>query len=115
IEVGTKEEVAARARAYLDVHCAVCHTPQGTGYTRIDLRHGTAENKMFLVDQQAERPRPAHPTVKLVVPGKPEESELMQWIHAKGERQMPPLGRSTVDEAAAALLKHWIKDMSPSK
>jgi uncharacterized repeat protein (TIGR03806 family) len=111
IEVGTKEEIARRARAYLDVHCAVCHTPQGTGYTRIDLRHSAAEKDMFLVDHQAERPRPAHPTGKLIVPGRPEESELLHWIHAKGARQMPPLGRSMVDDDAVALLSRWIKEM----
>jgi mono/diheme cytochrome c family protein len=103
-----------RARAYLDVHCAVCHTPQGTGYTRIDLRHNAAEKDMFLVDQQAERPRPAHPTGRLIVPGRPEESELLHCVHAKGARQMPPLGRSMVDDDAVALLSRWIKEMPPT-
>jgi uncharacterized repeat protein (TIGR03806 family) len=111
IEVGTKDQIAARARAYLDVHCAVCHTPQGTGYTRIDLRHDAPLDKTSLVNVQAERPRPSHPTGKLIVPGKPAESELLHWLTAKGTRQMPPLGRSIVDDDAAALLKRWIHEM----
>jgi len=114
IELGTSEEVAARARAYLDVHCAVCHTPQGTGYTRINLRSSTPLDKMSLVHMQAERPRPAHPTGKLIVPGHPEQSELLEWVKAKGTRQMPPLGRSVVDDDAVAVLSRWIAEMPPT-
>jgi uncharacterized repeat protein (TIGR03806 family) len=111
IEMGTPEQAAERARAYLDVHCAVCHQPQGTGYTRIDLRHATPLKSMGLVNEDAERPRPGHSKVKLVTPGKPMDSELLQWIHAKNERTMPPLGRTMVDDDAAAVLARWIADM----
>lgn len=113
IEIGSAEAVAERARAYLDVHCAVCHAPQGTGYTKIDLRHFAPLKSMGLVDEDAERPRPGHPKAKLVVPGRPADSELLQWIHAKGQRMMPPLGRTMVDEDAAAVLARWIADMKP--
>jgi hypothetical protein len=114
IATGSHEELAARARAYLDVHCAVCHTPRGTGYTRIDLRHDVPLEKMFLVDQPAERPRPGAPPSKLVTAGDPAHSELLTWIHGVGDRQMPPLGRSMVDPEASALLTEWIRGM-PTK
>lgn len=113
IELGTAEEVVDRARAYLDVHCAVCHAPQGTGYTKIDLRYSTPLKAMGLVNEDAERPRPGHPKVKLLSPSKPADSELLQWIHAKGPRMMPPLGRTMVDDDAVAVISRWIADMKP--
>jgi uncharacterized repeat protein (TIGR03806 family) len=113
IAVGSNEEIETRARAYLDVHCAVCHQPQGTGYTKIDLRSSTPLKAMGLVGEDAERPRPGHTKVKLIVPGDPANSELLQWIHAKGDRKMPPLGRTAVDDDAVAVLSRWIENMKP--
>ena len=60
--------------------------------------------------------RPVHHTygvadARLVAPGDPARSVLLQRIARRGEGQMPQLATNLVDEQAVRLLQEWIRQM----
>jgi uncharacterized repeat protein (TIGR03806 family) len=103
---GTLEQ---RARAYLDVNCAMCHTPPG--YTKVDLRFQTRLDKMMLVGNQPEKPRVGPADSLLIAPGQPERSELFLRINRRGPGQMPNLATSLVDAQAQTVIANWIRSL----
>ena len=51
------------------------------------------------------------PDAKLIVPGHPEKSVLLERVARRGQGQMPPLASSVVDREAVELLREWIAKM----
>jgi uncharacterized repeat protein (TIGR03806 family) len=111
------EPLEARARAYLDVNCAHCHSPSGSA----------SNSGLFLA---AEETRPAalgigKPPVAAgrgagdlavgVDPGHPERS-ILAFRMASGEPgvMMPELGRALIHEEGVALIRDWIRAMPPA-
>jgi uncharacterized repeat protein (TIGR03806 family) len=104
-----------RARAYLGVNCAVCHTDAGGGNSKMELTLGTARERMSLLGA-----RPQHDTfgltnAMLVAPGDPASSILVHRLSHRGRGQMPPLGTSRVDERAVQLMREWIAQLKPER
>jgi hypothetical protein len=52
-------------------------------------------------------------SAKLITPGHPEQSILLQRIAKRGNGQMPPIASNIVDQNAVDLIKSWI-DAIPS-
>jgi len=103
--------VAERARAYLHVNCAPCHQEDGNGgRSNLDLRmHVSLEDSGL-----CGTPRAGDldlDTPQIVAPGAPERSVLLARIEAEGSARMPPLGRTTVDTAGAAVMAEWIASL----
>lgn len=99
--------VESRARAYLDVNCADCHT-RGA---RAD------ESGLFLA---ASVSRPAEMGVCKagvnggydIMPGDPEHSVMIQRMTSlEPKLMMPSLGHSVVHAEGVALVREWIRDM----
>jgi uncharacterized repeat protein (TIGR03806 family) len=88
----------ARARTWLDVNCAMCHLPNGTGNAAIDLRRDTPLVDTGLVDIE-----PAQ--------GDLERSILWQRVHTLGAGRMPNVGSNQVDTLGAELLHKWISSL----
>lgn len=103
--------VNERARAYLDVNCAMCHTPPG--FTRIDLRCQTPLEDMSLLGMDPEKPRVGPDDSKLIQPGRPERSELLLRMMQSGPGRMPNLASSQIDEQACDVIRKWIRLMPP--
>ena len=103
---GTIEE---RARAYLDVNCAMCHTPPG--FTKIDLRFQTPLEQTILLGRKPEKPRVGPPDSLLIDPGRPDRSELFLRISRRGPGQMPNLATVLVDSHARAVIAAWIRSL----
>ena len=103
---GTIDE---RARAYLDVNCAMCHTPPG--FTKIDLRFRTPLGETMLLGHKPEKPRVGPPDSLLIDPGHPQRSELLLRISRRGPGQMPNLATSLVDSQARAVIAAWIRSL----
>jgi hypothetical protein len=57
----------------------------------------------------------ALPHARLVAPGHPERSVLLERMSHRGEGHMPPLATSLVDEEAVRLVKEWIRSMPARK
>ncbi|MEG2498680.1 hypothetical protein, partial [Brevundimonas sp.] len=115
--VDTTASVDARARAYLDVNCGHCHTPQGPAGT----------SGLYL-DASATQPKPTG-VCKLpvaagagtgnllydIVPGKADKSIIPYRMHSiNAAEMMPEIGRSTRDDEGIALIRFWIDAMEGS-
>ncbi|MCA6223345.1 MAG: hypothetical protein IM653_02465 [Phenylobacterium sp.] len=111
-----RQSLDARARAYLDVNCAHCHSPSGSA----------SNSGLFLT---AEETRPAalgvgKPPVAAgrgagdlavgIEPGHPGRS-ILAFRMASGEPgvMMPELGRALIHEEGVALISAWIGEMAP--
>jgi serine/threonine-protein kinase len=97
--VGTpQQELAARAQEILKQHCFKCHAD-----------NPDEVEKFSFFD------RPTLERRKVIVPGKPDESKLIQRVRGT-ERRMPPRSEEKEPLAAAdiAVLADWITDGAPS-
>ncbi|HKI17723.1 MAG TPA: PSD1 and planctomycete cytochrome C domain-containing protein, partial [Isosphaeraceae bacterium] len=92
-DLAQEEFFEARVRPILVMHCQECHGPEKQkGGLRLDERNA------MLRGGEAGR---------VVVPGKPEESLLIEAIRHEGDVQMPPK-RKLKDEDVTALTE-WVK------
>ncbi len=104
----TSKDLQNRAKAYLDINCAHCHTEGGSGalsglrmeYWRkaIDYSHGVCnESQGWRVGGFD------------IWPGRGDLSHIPLRITLTAAKdRMPPIGRSLVDEEAAQLISDWI-------
>ncbi|HEX5693962.1 MAG TPA: hypothetical protein VFY00_04995, partial [Arenimonas sp.] len=101
----------ARARAYLDINCAHCHSPRGPGNTSglwlgsdvtDALRLGRCKLPIAAGQGTGDR-RYGY------VPGEPDASILSYRIESNDPGvMMPELGRSVIHREGAALIRAWI-------
>ncbi len=103
------QTVEARVRSYLDVNCAYCHQPGGTGNPAVwDGRSQTPFDLMGLINGAAVN-NGGDPLNKLVVPGDTLHSVVYNRVAvANGFTRMPPLGSSELDLRNISLLAEWI-------
>src|SRR5262249_2916396 len=104
----SKADLEARARSYLHANCSICHVESGGGNPLLDLELTTTREKMHVLGVN-----PLHDSfgiegAKLVDPGHPERSVLLERVTKRGRGQMPPLATSQVDDDAVRLLREWI-------
>lgn len=100
-----------RARAYLAANCSHCHRPGGPTTARFDARWNTSDDRTGLIDVAPDRGTLGIVDARLVAPGDPGRSVLLQRMRARGESQMPPLGTSIVDEDALGWIEAWILEL----
>lgn len=98
----------SRVRSYLHVNCATCHVGAGGGNSRMELGYTTATGEMRLINEEPVHDRYGLPEARLVSPGAPERSVLIQRISRRGTGQMPPLVSTEVDHKALSLFMEWI-------
>ena len=104
----SSKELQDRAKAYLDINCAHCHTEGGSGdlsglrmeYWRktIDYSHGVCnESQGWRVGGYD------------IWPGRGDVSHIpLRITLTSAKDRMPPIGRSLVDSEAAQLISDWI-------
>lgn len=100
-----------RVRVYLDVNCAMCHRPEGTGNAKIDLRFDTALGSTGLIGENAAQGNLGIADAKLVEPGNPDKSLLLHRIETLGAGRMPDIGSNLIDQDAVKLLREWITNL----
>jgi mono/diheme cytochrome c family protein len=99
-----------RARSYLHANCSHCHRPGGPGRGAMDMRFW-AENPKLCMQAPLEG-NLGITGAFIVSPGKVERSLLHLRMSRRGDKGMPPLASSAVDEAGAELLGRWIKSLT---
>jgi uncharacterized repeat protein (TIGR03806 family) len=109
------QDLEARARAYLEVNCSVCHVSAGGGNSQIELTTSVPRDRMNLLDA-----RPQHDTfgvanAMLLAPGDPDRSIILERLARRGRGQMPPLASRQVDQQAVALVREWIASLKPTR
>ncbi len=101
-----------RARAYLHSNCSQCHRPGGTAPTGLDLRFTTALAATRACDVLPQRGDLGLASARIVSPGHPERSVLLQRTRVLDSTRMPPVGSLVVDQAGVELLRAWIATLS---
>lgn len=104
-----------RARAYLDVNCAHCHSPQGPGHTSgLDLRWSQSDPAAWGVNKRpVAAGRASGGFAFAIEPGHPERSILVHRMESTDPGvMMPELGRQLTDERGVALMREWIGAMN---
>jgi len=103
-----------RARTYLEINCAHCHSPGGPGRTTgLDLTWGPQQPvELGVYKYPVAAGRGSGDRLFGIVPGKPDESILMFRLTSLDPGvMMPELGRRMVHEEGVALLRDWIVAM----
>jgi hypothetical protein len=106
--------VGERARAWLDINCAHCHSPNGSARTSgLDLRLAQQDAAKFGVwKTPVAAGHGSGGRDYDIVPGKPDESIMMFRLEsADPSVMMPNVSRRLVPEEAVALLREWISGM----
>jgi uncharacterized repeat protein (TIGR03806 family) len=102
-----------RVRSYLDVNCAQCHRPAGTGATW-DARFGTELAKQEIIDGPV-RNNLGIEGAKIIAPGNMEKSLMHHRLASTQPAvQMPMLTRNVPDTEAMSVLEKWIKSLPPA-
>jgi len=105
--------VDQRARAYLDVNCAGCHSEHGRGAkSGVFLNAGETNPTRLGVCKAPVEPARAVEARLDIVPGRPDDSALLRRMESVDpESRMPDLGRSLAHAEAVALIRQWITAM----
>ncbi len=107
-------DTASLARAYLDVNCALCHAPGGTGVAKADFRFHTPLAKAGVLNETPGQLRLGAVDSAVVVPGAPQRSELLLRLMVRGPGRMPTLATSEIDWEAVRVLGEWISGLTPT-
>jgi uncharacterized repeat protein (TIGR03806 family) len=105
--------VDERARAYIEVNCAHCHSERGPG-AKSGLLFDRAQSdprRYGVCKAPAERDRSLGARFD-IWPGRPGESALLLRMRSvDSHTRMPDLGRSLAHAEAVALMRQWIAEM----
>lgn len=107
------EPLADRAMSYLHSNCAQCHVAAGGGNSQMILSLGTSTENQKLIDAEPLHDHFGIADARLVAPGSPDRSILLQRIARRGRGQMPQLATSVVDDQAVELFTEWIRSLKP--
>ena len=100
-----------RLRSYLAVNCAQCHQPDGPALGSWDARFATGISASGIVDGWLVNDQ-GNPANRVIKPGSPAESMLLQRIRTLGQGRMPPLASTELDREGLALLELWINSLA---
>jgi len=106
--------VDARARAYLDINCGHCHSPEGAGDTSgLWLQQDvTAPSRLGVCKPPIAAGQGTGGNRWGITPGKPDESILhYRMASLDPGAMMPELGRSLVHDEGVELVAEWIAGM----
>jgi uncharacterized repeat protein (TIGR03806 family) len=104
----------ARARVWLDINCAHCHSNQGPAKTSgLILSHNETDlTKLGVMKAPVAAGKGSGGRQYSIVPGQPDKSILLYRLESSDPSEMmPELGRKTTHVEGAALVREWIKAM----
>lgn len=107
-------DLGARARAYLDVNCAHCHSSRAAANTSGLLLDAQESNptKLGFCKMPVASGRGSGTASFDIVPGAPDESILVHRMRStEPDVAMPELGRSLVHREGVALISAWIASL----
>lgn len=109
---GTPLEQAAVG--YLHANCAHCHNQNRPAETDCFDPNNHLDFSLPVMRAEGVRELPVYRSAigSFVVPGRPEQSELIDLVSSRGAlNQMPPVGTEVVHDAGVNLLREWIGQM----
>lgn len=108
--------VDQRARAWLEINCAHCHSQSGPAKNSgLDLRVAQSDPTQFGVFKSpVAAGKGTGGRLYDIVPGKPDESILLYRIASdQSQVMMPELGKRLVHTEGVDLIRQWIAEMPP--
>ena len=111
-----KADRTARVRTYWQVNCATCHVNAGGGNSQMILSHHLKLDATKTLGAE-----PVHARfglgkkARIIAPGDPAHSVMLQRIIRPGPGRMPPIGATTSDPKWIQLLAEWIAEQKPTK
>lgn len=103
----------ARARAYLETNCALCHNPARDHASSVNLLFAAALEDAKLVDHPSDAPL-GLAEERRVHAGQPNSSALWVRMTMMGPQRMPPLATQRVDPEGTQLVRRWIESLDAS-
>lgn len=104
-----------RARAWLHTNCAACHREHGGGSVPLMVNAELPTEKTRALDEPVTRGDFGIPGARVIVPGQPGSSILLQRIATTGAGHMPMIGARQVDTRGLRLLADWITSLQPGQ
>ena len=101
-----------RSRVWLDVNCAMCHRPNGSGNATIDLQFDTPLQETKTIEVLPAQGDLGVADAKIIAKGEPERSLLVHRVETLGQGRMPGTGSNRIDAKAVELLTQWIRQMA---
>ncbi len=97
-----------RARSYFAANCVQCHQPSGAaGLAMWDARIATPGPQTGIINGPLNNDF-GNTNNRVIVPGSPSNSILLQRVANLGSGHMPPLATSVINTQAVQLLSAWI-------
>jgi uncharacterized repeat protein (TIGR03806 family) len=104
----TAFSLEARARSYLAVNCASCHSTTGSWDARAERTLVQTGLLNGLASQSG-----SDPLNRLIVPGDTTHSIVLSRVAlTNGFTRMPPIGSSELDQVGITLLTNWITQLA---
>jgi len=107
----TQADVEAKARAYLDVNCSVCHQPGGPTSVNLDFQALTASNAMNAIDVAPVTGDLGIPDARIIAPGAKERSVVWQRMRRLDDNRMPPIASHVIDQTGVDVIGRWIDSL----
>lgn len=107
----TANSVEEVARAYLHANCSYCHRPGGPTDVDMDLRYTQSLADTHVCNAPPQAGDLGIAGARLIVPGDPAHSILLQRMLRRDAQGMPPLASSVPDSAGAQLITNWINEL----
>ncbi len=109
----TTQPLALRARSYLDINCAHCHTEGADcGYTPMDFAFGMTTNpdNLGICREPVDFVTGSE---QYIVDGQDTSNSLMYWRvrNTIQSEMMPPIGRVTIHSEGVQLIEDWINSL----
>lgn len=114
----TTANLNLRARAWLDINCAYCHSPSGPAKTTgLNLLYHNADTvTLGYYKYPIAAGRGAGDKLYDIHPGNPDNSILLYRINStEADVMMPELGRTLVHQEGVKLIREWIASLHTKK
>ena len=108
----TEADLSERARAALDANCASCHVENGPTTVKLDLKFGTPLSETLACGAKPENGDLGLADAKIIAPGAPGSSTLVQRMKILGSDRMPNLGSFVIDHKTVGLIEQWVSGLS---
>ena len=103
--------IDVRARSYLHSNCSHCHIKWGGGNAEFKLLVDLPLKEMGIVNVPPQHGNFKIGGAKLLVPGHPDQSIILERMKMTGLGRMPHIASRVVDEQAVWLVHNWIREM----
>tara|TARA_R110002049_G_scaffold54526_3_gene151716 strand:+ start:1384 stop:7320 length:5937 start_codon:yes stop_codon:yes gene_type:complete len=107
----TNESLEDRARSYLHSNCAGCHRSGGPTPSNMDLRFDVALSSTNTCNVDPTSGDLGISNAKLIAPGAPSRSLIIERASRRDSHGMPPLGSNIVDTTGVTLLTNWVNSL----